>query len=187
MTRAVIYARYSSDRQSDRSIEDQVRLCRERLEADGHIPTQVYSDHAVSGATLLRPGIQALIEDASRGKFDVVYAEALDRISRDQEDAAGFYKRMRFAEVSTITLSEGEITDLHVGLKGTMNALFLRDLAEKTKRGLRGRVEACRSGGGISYGYDVVQAQDHGGAGLRAINGEQARVVVRVLSRLCRG
>ena len=93
-----------------------MRLCRERLEADGHILTQVYSDHAISGATLLRPGIQALIEDAGRGKFDVVYAEALDRISRDQEDAAGFYKRMRFAEVSIITLSEGEITDLHVGL-----------------------------------------------------------------------
>lgn len=76
MKRAVIYARYSSDKQSDRSIEDQVRLCRERVEADGHTPTQVYSDHAVSGATLLRPGIQALMEDASRGKFDVVYAEA---------------------------------------------------------------------------------------------------------------
>ena len=179
MKRAVIYARYSSDKQSDRSIEDQVRLCRERLEADGHILTQVYSDHAVSGATLLRPGIQALIEDAGRGKFDVVYAEALDRISRDQEDAAGFYKRMRFAEVSIVTLSEGEITDLHVGLKGTMNALFLRDLAEKTRRGLRGRVEACRSGGGITYGYNVVEA-NHDGAGLRSINPEQAKVIMRV-------
>jgi len=66
-----------------------VRLCHERIDADGHTSTQVYSDHAISGATLLRPGIQALMEDASRGKFDVVYAEALDRISRDQEDAAG--------------------------------------------------------------------------------------------------
>ena len=187
MKRAVIYARYSSDRQSDHSIEDQVRLCRERLEADGHILTQVYSDHAISGATLLRPGIQALIEDAGRGKFDVVYAEALDRISRDQEDAAGFYKRMRFAEVSIITLSEGEITDLHVGLKGTMNALFLKDLAEKTRRGLRGRVEACRSGGGITYGYDVVEAKNHDGAGLRSINPEQAKVIVRVFHDFAAG
>jgi site-specific DNA recombinase len=182
MKRAVIYARYSSDKQSDRSIEDQVRLCRERVEADGHTPTQVYSDHAISGATLLRPGIQALMEDASRGKFDVVYAEALDRISRDQEDAAGFYKRMRFAEVSLITLSEGAITDLHVGLKGTMNALFLKDLAEKTRRGLRGRVEACRSGGGVTYGYDVVQAQnpESDGAGQRSINDEESSIVVRI-------
>ena len=182
MKRAVIYARYSSDKQSDRSIEDQVRLCHERIEADGNTSTQVYSDHAISGATLLRPGIQALMEDASRGKFDFVYAEALDRISRDQEDAAGFYKRMRFAEVSIITLSEGAISDLHVGLKGTMNALFLKDLAEKTRRGLRGRVEACRSGGGITYGYDVVQMEnpESEGAGRRSINEEEAKVVVRI-------
>jgi site-specific DNA recombinase len=146
--RAVIYARYSSDKQSDRSIEDQVRLCRERIAVDGHTVAEVYSDHAISGATLLRPGIQAVIEDASRGKFDLVYAEALDRLSRDQEDMAGFFKRMRHADVRIITLGEGEISELHVGLKGTMNALFLADLAHKTRRGLRGRVEAGRSGGG---------------------------------------
>jgi site-specific DNA recombinase len=182
MRRAVIYGRYSSDKQSDRSIEDQVRLCRERIEADGCLLTQVYSDHAVSGATLLRPGIQALIDDAARGKFDLVYAEALDRISRDQENAAGFYKRMRFAEVSIITLSEGGITDLHVGLKGTMNAVFLKDLAEKTRRGLRGRIEACLSGGGITYGYDVVQGRspDSAVAGQRSINREEAHVVARI-------
>lgn len=55
------------------------------------------------------------------------------------------------------TLSEGEITHLHVGLKGTMNALFLKDLADKTRRGLRGRVEDGKSGGGLCYGYDVVK------------------------------
>jgi Recombinase len=56
-----------------------------------------------------------------------------------------------------VTLAEGEINELHVGLKGTMNALFLTDLANKTRRGLRGRVEAGRSGGGLTYGYDVVK------------------------------
>jgi hypothetical protein len=58
---------------------------------------------------------------------------------------------MVFADVSLVTLAEGEITELHVGLKGTMNALFLKDLAQKTRRGLRGRVEAGRSGGGNAY------------------------------------
>jgi site-specific DNA recombinase len=66
---------------------------------------KVYSDRATSGATLLRPGIQALINEAGRGAFDLVYAEALDRISRDQEDAAGFFKRMRFADVRIVTLA----------------------------------------------------------------------------------
>ena len=78
------------------------------------------------------------MQDATRGKFDLVYAEALDRISRDQEDVAGFFKRMKHADVCIITLGEGEISELHVGLKGTMNALFLADLAHKTRRGLRG-------------------------------------------------
>ena len=53
-----------------------------------------------------------------------------------------------FAGVSIVTLAEGDITHLHVGLKGTMNALFLKDLADKTRRGLRGRVELVKSGGG---------------------------------------
>jgi DNA invertase Pin-like site-specific DNA recombinase len=64
---------------------------------------------------------------------------------------------MSFAGVKIVTLSEGEIGQLHVGLKGTMNALFLKDLADKTRRGLQGRVEAGKSGGGNSYGYDAVK------------------------------
>src|SRR6185503_9617222 len=121
--RAVMYARYSTDLQSAASVDDQVRLCRERIDREGNELVEIYSDRAVSGAILLRPGIQSLLQDGIRRKFDLVYAEALDRISRDQEDAAGFFKRMCFAEVGIVTLAEGEISELHVGLKGTMNAL----------------------------------------------------------------
>jgi DNA invertase Pin-like site-specific DNA recombinase len=87
---------------------------------------------------LLRPGIQALLRDSLAGHFDIVLAEAMDRLSRDQEDVAGVFKRLTFANVKIVTLAEGEISELHVGLKGTMNALFLKDLADKTRRGLRG-------------------------------------------------
>jgi hypothetical protein len=45
------------------------------------------------------------------------------------------------------------VSTLQVGFKGTMNALFLQDLADKTRRGLRGRVEDGRSAGGVSYGW----------------------------------
>jgi DNA invertase Pin-like site-specific DNA recombinase len=76
-------------------------------------------------------------------------AEALDRISRDQADVATLFKHLRFAGVPIITLAEGEISEFHVGLKGTMNALFLKDLAAKTRCGLRGRVEDGKSGGGL--------------------------------------
>ena len=55
------------------------------------------------------------------------WPKRLDRLSRDQEDVAGLYKRLSFAGVKIITLSEGEVSHLHIGLKGTMNALFLKD------------------------------------------------------------
>ncbi len=99
---------------------------------------------------MIRPGLQDLLPAATSGKFDIVVAEALDRLSRDQADVATIYKRLTFAGVTIFTLAEGEINELHVGLKGTMNQLFLKDLAEKTRRGLRGRVEAGMSGGGNS-------------------------------------
>ncbi len=172
--RAAIYARYSSANQREASIEDQVRLCEELVVSSGWTTSGVYSDAAMSGASLLRPGIQALLNECFSGKIEVVVAEALDRISRDQEHVAGIFKRLCFAGVKLVTLSEGEITDLHVGLKGTMNALFLKDLADKTRRGLRGRVEAGRSGGGNSYGYDVVPGSEED-RGRRSINRAEPR------------
>jgi site-specific DNA recombinase len=49
--------------------------------------------------------MQSLMADAANDKLDFVYAEALDRISRDQEDVAGFYKRLRYADVRIICQS----------------------------------------------------------------------------------
>ena len=181
--RVALYARYSSDLQSDHSIEDQVRLCTEYAAKNGWSVVECYSDAGLSGASLMRPGIQALIRDANDGRFEIVLAEALDRLSRDQEDIAGVYKRMQFAGVEMVTLSEGAISTLHIGLKGTMNALFLKDLADKTRRGLRGRVEHGKSGGGIAYGYDVVKHFDANGEALkgeRAINDAQAAIIRRI-------
>ena len=188
---AAIYARYSSDKQSESSIGDQIRLCREWLDRDGLEPSsQTYVDRATSGASMLRPGIQALIEDCMAGRVDLVLAEALDRISRDQADVANLYKRLTFAGIRLVTLAEGEIGDLHVGLKGAMNSIYLKDLAQKTWRGLRGRVEAGRSGGGNSYGYDVVQrigTDDEPARGLRCINADEARIVIRIFEAYVAG
>ncbi len=181
MKPAALYARYSSELQRDASIEDQIRLCREKAEAEGLFVEEVYVDRSTSGATLLRPGIQSLLQDAARARFRVVLAEGLDRISRDQEDVAHVYKRLQFAGIDLVTLSEGPINELHIGLKGTMGALFLKDLADKTRRGLRGRVEAGRSGGGNCFGYDVVGNSDEE-RGTRRINEAEAAVVRRILS-----
>jgi Recombinase len=114
----------------------------------------------------------------------------MDRLSRDQEDIAGLFKRMAFSGVKIVTLSEGDVTHLHVGLKGTMNALFLKDLADKVRRGLRGRVEGGKSGGGNCYGYDVVKKFAADGElvrGDRAINKFEACVVRRIFSNYASG
>lgn len=134
--KVAVYARYSSENQREASIADQFRICRAYAEKQGWHIVEEYSDQAISGASLLRPGIQALITDALRGRFDIVLAEAMDRLSRDQEDIAGLFKRLAFSNIKMVTLSEGDVTHLHVGLKGTMNALFLKDLADKVRRGL---------------------------------------------------
>ena len=159
--RVALYARYSNDNQSVASIEDQFRICREHAGRERWQIVDTYHDAAISGASvILRPGVRTLLQDAQRGKFDIVLAEALDRVSRDQADVATLFKHLRFAGVQIITLAEGEISELHVGLKGTMNALYLKDLAAKTHRGLRGRVEKGKAGGGLCYGYDVVKRTD---------------------------
>jgi site-specific DNA recombinase len=176
--------------QREASIEDQLRLCRLHAEKQGWAIADSYHDRAVSGASLIRRGIQALLADPLRGRFEVVFAEALDRISRDQEDVAGVFKRMAFAGVKIITLSEGEITHLHVGLKGTINALFLKDLADKTRRGLRGRVEAGKAGGGPCFGYNVVKRNDATGEPIRGerwINVRESEIVRRIFREFAAG
>ena len=181
--RVAIYARYSSDNQREASIDDQIRLCRALATREGWEVVEIFQDAAMSGSTAFRPGYQALLAAAKRGQFEVVMAEALDRLSRDQSDTASLHKNLQFAGISLYTCAEGEVNELHVGLKGTMNALYIKDLAQKTHRGQRGRVEAGKSGGGLCYGYDAVRSLDARGEpirGERRINPEQAPVVQRI-------
>jgi DNA invertase Pin-like site-specific DNA recombinase len=110
--RAAIYARYSSDLQSAASIEDQIRICREHIAHESGTVIEIYTDYAISGGSLKnRPGIRALLDDARSARFDYVIAEALDRLSRDQEDIAAIYKRLRHADIQLLTLAEGAISD----------------------------------------------------------------------------
>ena len=191
MMRVALYARYSSDNQREASIEDQFRICREQAKREKWKIVGTYKDAGISGASMiLRPGIQSLLQDAQAGQFDMVLAEALDRISRDQADVATFFKHLKFAGVPIVTLAEGEISELHVGLKGTMNALFLKDLAAKTHRGLRGRVEEGKSGGGLCYGYKVVKQLDARGEpirGGREIDEAEANIIRRVFREFASG
>src|SRR3546814_17809668 len=71
-----------------------------------------------------------------------------------------------------------------------MNALFLKDLAAKTHRGLRGRVEKGKAGGGLCYGYTVVKRLNSDGEqvrGERNINEAEAVVVRRIFRQFAAG
>ncbi|WP_324762182.1 recombinase family protein [Sinorhizobium meliloti] len=73
-----VYARCSSDLQREASIADQLRMCRLR-------PRRRQVDPSISGSSMIqRPGLQALVMDSARCHFDMVLAEALDRVSRDK-------------------------------------------------------------------------------------------------------
>jgi site-specific DNA recombinase len=191
MKRYALYARYSSEHQNERSIDDQVTLCRAEIERRGGTLSEIYADYAISGSHMRsRPRMLQLMDDARDGRFDVVIAEALDRLSRDQEDIAAIHKRLRFAGVRILTLGEGEIDELHIGLKGTMNALFLKDLAAKVRRGQKGTVQRGRAAGGLSYGYRVVREFDDRGEmirGGREIDPDQAAVVRRIFEAMGAG
>ena len=190
MTKIAVYARYSSDLQKDNSIEDQLRVCRDKADREGWEIVETYTDHAISGTSLIRPGIQALMEDARNGRFDLVLSEALDRISRDQEDIAHVHKRLNFLRIQMFTLSEGKIGDTEVGVKGMVNKMYVKDLKQKVRRGQRGRVENGYVTAGLCYGYDVVKKFDSNGEpvrGERTINEQEADIVRRIFREYAGG
>jgi hypothetical protein len=88
------------------------------------------------------------------------------------------------------TVSEGSISEMHIGLKGTMNALFLKDLAAKTHRGLKGRALAGKNTGGKAYGYKPERKFDADGElirGDRNIDKAEAAVVTRIFTDYANG
>ncbi len=182
--RSAIYARYSSDLQDRRSITDQVAAARDRIERDGWTVVEVYSDAAISGTSMHnRPGLLDMMVAAKEGRFDAVVTESLDRLSRDQEDIAGLHKRLSHWGVKIVTLADGVVNKMHVGLKGLISSIYLDDLAQKTRRGQVGRVREGRFPGGRCYGYDNVP----GDASKRVINVAQAEVVRRIYREYIEG
>jgi site-specific DNA recombinase len=109
MKKVSIYSRSAT--QTPQAINAQLRACREYAARQGWEVVGTYSDDGLSGFTLDRPGMKTLLEDLRAGKFDVLLAECIDRLSRNQADAAALYKMTRAAGAKLVTLIEGEITD----------------------------------------------------------------------------
>ncbi|GAB2206645.1 recombinase family protein [Roseibium sp. ROS1] len=174
--RVAIYVRYSSDLQSEASIEDQVEICKRLAKAQGWQVVDIYSDRATSGAsTLNRSGYRQLEQRLSNKSFDMVLCEGLDRLARRLSDVSALYDQLAFNGIRLHTVQAGEITQLHIGLLGTMSELFLSDLKAKTKRGQLGKALQGKIPGGKAYGYDMSTD-----AGERTINPREADIIRRI-------
>lgn len=184
--RAAIYARYSSDLQRDRSIEDQMALCRAAAARSGFTVVVAYDDRAASGASVHgRPGLQALMQAARADAFDVLIVENLDRLSRDQEDLPAIYKRLTFAGIDIMQVDAGgsRADQITVGVRAIVGALYLTDLAHKVRRGLAGVVRDGRYAGGCPYGYRVTPGEP----GNLQLDPEAAAIVQRIFREYVAG
>ena len=189
--RCAIYLRFSDEKQSPMSIEDQLRLCRGLVERSGWTISAVYEEPAISGAhTMTRPRYRQMVVDAKTGQFDCIVAEALDRLNRRLEDTARLFNELKFVGAGIVTVSEGPITEMHVSIIGLLAELTLKSISEKTRRGVEGRVLAGKSGGGRAYGYDLIGGTGPAGApitGERKINEAEAEVVREIFRRFAAG
>ena len=184
-----IYARFSSDLQDARSIEDQVARLRTTMERDGLSFSEdlVFTDSATSGSKWDRPGLQALLKAVANGAVRTIYVESIDRLSRDLGDAAKIRKRLEFHGCRLRSVGDGIDLDgrgsssLAYDVKTIIAEIYLKDLADKTLRGLQGRARAGKSTGGRTYGYDVTPERDI------VVNTEQADVVRRIFAMYASG
>src|SRR6185436_10519242 len=157
------YARFSSDLQRQTSLEDQLRSCREYADRQGWTwqDSHIYTDAAISGSSIEgRPGLHALLEAAVTLPlpFDVLLVDDSSRVSRDLADALRIVQRLKFAGVRVIYISQGIDSDSEqhetlIAVHGLVDGLYLREMAAKIKRGLRGQLARGFATGGKTYGY----------------------------------
>ncbi|HQT53586.1 MAG TPA: recombinase family protein, partial [Phenylobacterium sp.] len=154
MTRVALYARYSSDRQNERSVGDQIDLLTRYAEGKGWEVGRTFSDAAISGSTMAnRPGLLDAISAAERGEYDVLLAEDEDRIARSLEHLAHVVNRLQDAGAQLATPSSGMVQTMHVAMKGLIAEDFLRNLSAKTKRGMNANAERGLATGSRLFGY----------------------------------
>lgn len=184
MKRAAIYARFSSDLQRDRSIEDQIAVCRGYADREGFDVVEVYVDRAKSGASMQgRDGLLQLVADGRQRLFDIVIAETMSRIGRDEGDRAEVRKQMTFAGVKIMTPGDGEVSRLTDGIKAIIDSQYLEDLKVMIRRGMAGVTRDGRHAGGRAYGYRPVL----GKPGELEIVEEEADIVRRIFREYAAG
>ena len=185
MKTAVIYARYSSDNQTEQSIEGQVRVCTEYAKSHNILILDTYVDRAMTGTNDQRPDFQRMLRDSAKREWDYVLVYKLDRFSRDKYATAIHKKTLSNNGVKVLSAMEN-IPDTPEGiileslLEG-MNQYYSAELAQKVKRGMNeSRKKGLFTGGYLLYGYKVENKKI-------VVDEEQAEVVRYVFGQYALG
>nr|WP_315481563.1 recombinase family protein [uncultured Undibacterium sp.] len=189
--RAIIYARFSSDKQRESSIDDQTRICVQLASQKGFEIIATHSDNHISGSIPVqqRPGGAKLLADALADRFDVLILESLDRLSRDQVEQERIVRRLEHRGMIIIGVADGYDSQMGGrkimrGVRGLINELYLDDLRHKTHRGQSGQVDRGYVAGGKSFGYDIVKTET---GSHYVINKEQAQWVRFIFTKYSEG
>lgn len=173
--RPLVYTRYSSELQSDKSCNDQEREVRALLREKGFDDTDaiVINDRAETGTKNDRAGFLRALDLIRQGVVSVFAVDDQARASRN-DDVVGVVKDIVYAG-SRFVSGDGVDTDekgwtLKVRLLGIHNAHSSEETAHRVRRGMRGRVLNNRSAGDFPYGYcsvfdDPEYASQHCGRG----------------------
>src|SRR5688572_1482602 len=107
--RAILYARYSTDKQRETSIVDQLREARVRCEREGWPVVATHADEGISGSTpvALRRGGKALLADALASRFEILVLEGLDRLSREIGEQEQLVKRLEHRGIRIVGTADG--------------------------------------------------------------------------------
>lgn len=159
--RAVIYARFSTDKQREESIEAQERACREYAAAHGYSVSAVYADRAASGKTDRRPDFQRMMRDAKSQRFDVVLVHKYNRFARRMSDHVRYEDKLNSYGVQLIAVAEdfgtGKEAVIMKALMRSLSEYYIIDLSDEVKKGHReNAMKALHNGGLAPFGYDIV-------------------------------
>lgn len=151
MTKAVIYARYSSHNQTEQSIEGQLHACYEYAETNSLTVIGEYIDRAQSAKTDHRVEFQRMIADSDRHIFEVVLVYQLDRFARNRYDSAIHKSRLKRNGVRVLSAREPIAEDasgiLIEGVLESMAEYYSAELAQKIQRGMDINGAKCLSTG----------------------------------------
>ena len=193
MKTCVIYARYSSNNQTEQSIEGQIRVCREYAQRNNLAVAGTYIDRATTGTNDNREQFQKMLKDSDKKAWDYVLCYKLDRFSRNKYEMAIHRKHLKDNGVKILSAMENipetpEGVLLESLLEG-MNQYYSEELSQKTKRGLREtRIKGNYMGGPINYGYKVVhEIMDEQVAAKVAVNDDEALVLLRIFEAYAAG